>query len=317
MDDAMVNEARGCDPSPDDGSPSDCGSPLALPFFISFMVIGSFVFLNLVVAVILDNFTALGNVNPELVSAADISNFKDEWSRLDPDADGLIPAKHLPDLVMSLRTPLGLHGTELLDGPNPRSKALRFCLSLGLRQRESQLAFRVVLDALITKNYAAKRIIETEVPRKDSQNVPEVLTPKRRESAAVYAEEIIGMYLQGRRAQSPDGSPLGRRASKSVPVDPDVPSRSLSAAVTTLPSAPSPPLSAAAATLTNGQNCSPTRRMVSPPVAQPQLRCPPPSGARRSRNGENPVRRRDHSASPAGPSAKRKLPAPAAMPPPV
>jgi hypothetical protein len=143
MDDAMVNEARGCDPSPDDGSPSDCGSPLALPFFISFMVIGSFVFLNLVVAVILDNFTALGNVNPELVSAADISNFKDEWSRLDPDADGLIPAKHLPDLVMSLRTPLGLHGTELLDGPNPRSKALRFCLSLGLRQRESQLAFRV------------------------------------------------------------------------------------------------------------------------------------------------------------------------------
>ena len=76
MNDAMVDEARGCDPAPEDGSPSDCGSPLAMPFFISFIVIGTFVFLNLIVAVILENFTALGNVNPELVSASDISDFK-------------------------------------------------------------------------------------------------------------------------------------------------------------------------------------------------------------------------------------------------
>merc|ERR1719453_1623512 len=42
MDDAMIDEERGCDPHPEDGSPSDCGSPLALPYFISFLVIGSF-----------------------------------------------------------------------------------------------------------------------------------------------------------------------------------------------------------------------------------------------------------------------------------
>ena len=66
MNDAMVDEERGCDPL---ATPSDCGSGLAVPYFISFMVIGSFVFLNLVVAVILDNFTALGDVNPDLVSA--------------------------------------------------------------------------------------------------------------------------------------------------------------------------------------------------------------------------------------------------------
>ena len=56
-----VDEARGCDPA---RVPSNCGTPLALPYFISFTVLGSFVFLNLVVAVILEHFTALGNVNP-------------------------------------------------------------------------------------------------------------------------------------------------------------------------------------------------------------------------------------------------------------
>ena len=40
-------------------------------------ILGSFVFLNLVVAVILENFSSLGNLNPDLVSAADIEIFKE------------------------------------------------------------------------------------------------------------------------------------------------------------------------------------------------------------------------------------------------
>ena len=42
MDDAMINEERGCDPTPGDGGPSDCGSPLAMPFFISFTIFSFF-----------------------------------------------------------------------------------------------------------------------------------------------------------------------------------------------------------------------------------------------------------------------------------
>merc|ERR550514_1558427 len=102
MDDAMIDEARGCDPN---AVPTDCGSTIAIPYFISFTIIGTFVMLNLVVAVILENFTALGNVNPDLVSAADIADFKDEWGSLDPDANGLIPTKYLPGLVMTLKAP--------------------------------------------------------------------------------------------------------------------------------------------------------------------------------------------------------------------
>ena len=38
----------------------DCGSRIAVPFFVSFQIIGAFVFLNLVVAVMIESFTVLG-----------------------------------------------------------------------------------------------------------------------------------------------------------------------------------------------------------------------------------------------------------------
>merc|ERR1719230_878549 len=120
MDDAMISPERGCDP---DMIPTDCGSPIAIPYFISFTVVGTFVMLNLVVAVILENFTSLGNVNSDLVSTNDIVEFKEAWGYYDPDADGNIPAKALPRLVLDLPPPLGLKGTT----SESDSKAFRFC----------------------------------------------------------------------------------------------------------------------------------------------------------------------------------------------
>ena len=72
MYDCMINEARGCDPSAHGGR-GDCGTRLALPYFISYTIVATFVFINLVVAVILENFTALGSLNADLVSTHDIA----------------------------------------------------------------------------------------------------------------------------------------------------------------------------------------------------------------------------------------------------
>ena len=37
----------------------NCGTVAAVPFFISYQLLGSFIFLNLIVAVILENYTSL------------------------------------------------------------------------------------------------------------------------------------------------------------------------------------------------------------------------------------------------------------------
>ena len=223
MDDAMINEERGCDPKPLDGSPSDCGSPLALPYFVSFVIVGNFIFLNLVVAVIIDNFTALGKQNPDLVSASDILDFKDAWGLYDPDADGKIPVKDLPDLLMGLRPPLGLLGSSLLSGTNPRAKVLRFCLTLQLHQRDGMIEFKKTLDALIKKNYDSKKIevLPLEISETRAQGPPK-MTPRRRGMASVYAEELIadGVINFKRRKGIPVSakppSPDRRSASPSI-----------------------------------------------------------------------------------------------------
>ena len=104
MTDAAVTE--------DSGTCSEhlgnCGSSAAIPFFISFQLIGSFVFLNLVVAVILENFSSLGSMRSDLVSASDLELFKEAWATFDPDANQKIPARHLPELVMMVPPPMGL-----------------------------------------------------------------------------------------------------------------------------------------------------------------------------------------------------------------
>ena len=61
-------------------------------------VIACFVFLNLVIAVILDHFTSLGNQNPDLVTAADITAFSEMWAQFDEDGTQQIAAVELPYL---------------------------------------------------------------------------------------------------------------------------------------------------------------------------------------------------------------------------
>jgi hypothetical protein len=176
MDDLLVDEHRGCDPN---ASPSDCGTPLSLPFFISWTVIGSFVFLNLIVAVILEHFTALGNVNPDLVSSNDIADFKDAWAAFDPDADGWIPAKSLPQLIRALKAPIGIGDTK--DGAT-HAKAVKFCIRLGITSKDGQVQFREVLDALLNKNYAKNNIDLSMEDDEDDEEVaaaPELASPMK------------------------------------------------------------------------------------------------------------------------------------------
>ena len=119
MADAMIEAHTGkCS-----DAEGNCGSWMAIPYFISFQVLGSFVLLNLIVAIILESFTTLGKENPKLVSADDIDAFKEAWAFFDPDADKYIPARDLPKLCLALPPPIGMKGQA-------HSAAVRACVNL-------------------------------------------------------------------------------------------------------------------------------------------------------------------------------------------
>ena len=142
MADTMVTEESGeCS-----AAMGDCGSKLAVPYFISFQVIGSFVFLNLVVAVILENFGNLYNTDTDLVSAQDIETFSETWAEFDPDATNYIPSTQMVALLLRLPPPLGLKGKS-------EQQARKLCLLLRVPQHEGSIAFSEVLKEIVENNY--------------------------------------------------------------------------------------------------------------------------------------------------------------------
>ena len=144
MMDGMMDEASGqCTIAE-----GNCGTPAALPYFLSFQIIACFIFLNLIVAVMLDNFTSLGSQNPDLVSAADIAHFTEAWADFDPDADQLIPMDDLPQLVAQLPPPMGTKGVGRR-GSSELRHALRMCMHLQVAQHEGEVRFEEVIDALV------------------------------------------------------------------------------------------------------------------------------------------------------------------------
>ena len=151
MADAMESPEMGhC--SSEEGN---CGSWIAVPYFISFQILGSFVFLNLVVAVILENFTSQTSGNPDLIAGPDLERFKEGWAKFDADADYYIAAWELPELILELPAPLGLQGTAEAEagGRTAERAANIMCMRMQVPERDGDVAYLDVLEALIQHNF--------------------------------------------------------------------------------------------------------------------------------------------------------------------
>ena len=100
-----------------DGAPANaiqdhCGpwSGLTVAYFMLFMVLCGFLLLNLVIAVILDNFQNSSS-NEELeVSQSNILQFAEMWGKLDPKTTLFIPTACLTQLLETVEPPLGTAG---------------------------------------------------------------------------------------------------------------------------------------------------------------------------------------------------------------
>lgn len=104
MYDCMVEYPR-CD---DDNNPNNdygCGNPLAAyMYFYSFMILGSFIMLNLFLAVVLENYTVC--VCEKIITKEHLHDFRRIWAAYDPRGTGVIPTHQLhPFLLLVYTTP--------------------------------------------------------------------------------------------------------------------------------------------------------------------------------------------------------------------
>ena len=87
----------------------DCGSPsAAIFFFVSFQVLSSFVILNMMIALILEEYSKSVNREKHRVNPDDAEAFVDLWAEYDPYASGRMHVRHLHSFIKGLPPPLGL-----------------------------------------------------------------------------------------------------------------------------------------------------------------------------------------------------------------
>mgnify|MGYP001617509467 FL=1 len=92
----------------DDCGPDDCGTIFAPLYYVIFIILGSFVMLNVIVAVILDNFNTTMRLDHSKVKVMDLKRFSDAWSKHDPQATLQVETKYFPQIICALKPPLGI-----------------------------------------------------------------------------------------------------------------------------------------------------------------------------------------------------------------
>ena len=117
-------------------------------YFVLFILICGFVMLNLVIAVILDNFQSYsGNVDLP-ISEEDFTHFALEWGRIDRGGSYYIAVEKLPKLLKRLSAPLGVK--NLPKGMIKRSLILTL-FTCNVSVEEGKVHFSSVLKALAAR----------------------------------------------------------------------------------------------------------------------------------------------------------------------
>jgi hypothetical protein len=84
---------------------SDCGNSTAsILYFCSFYIIITYIVLNLLVAIIMENFSLFySNEEDALLSYTDIRHFQTIWNMIDTGRKGIIPVRRVKFLLRLLR----------------------------------------------------------------------------------------------------------------------------------------------------------------------------------------------------------------------
>ena len=113
MHDAMVSGDK-CNADAD-----NCGSALAPIYFLSFFIFSALTLLNLLVAIILDNFEGTMDFDESPVQDKDLDLFKHAWAEFDNGASGFLTRENVVQVLALLPPPLGVASGRSCAGTVP------------------------------------------------------------------------------------------------------------------------------------------------------------------------------------------------------
>ncbi|XP_041355861.1 sodium leak channel non-selective protein-like [Gigantopelta aegis] len=137
---------------------TDCGNfTTSLIYFCSFYVIITYIVLNLLVAIIMENFSLFySNDEDALLSYNDIRQFQNTWNLVDINRKGLIPARRVKFLLRLLR------GRLEVDLEKDRLLFKHMCYEIEKLHQGGDVTFHDVLSMLTYRSVDIRKSLQLE-----------------------------------------------------------------------------------------------------------------------------------------------------------
>ncbi|XP_059160576.1 sodium leak channel NALCN-like isoform X2 [Physella acuta] len=137
---------------------TDCGNYLAsIVYFCSFYVIITYIVLNLLVAIIMENFSLFySNEEDALLSYNDIRQFQNTWNLVDINRKGMIPARRVRFLLRLLR------GRLEVDLERDRLLFKHMCFEIEKLHQGGDVTFHDVLSMLSYRSVDIRKSLQLE-----------------------------------------------------------------------------------------------------------------------------------------------------------
>ncbi|XP_055869131.1 sodium leak channel NALCN-like isoform X2 [Biomphalaria glabrata] len=137
---------------------TDCGNYFAsIVYFCSFYVIITYIVLNLLVAIIMENFSLFySNEEDALLSYNDIRQFQNTWNLVDINRKGMIPARRVRFLLRLLR------GRLEVDLERDRLLFKHMCYEIEKLHQGGEVTFHDVLSMLSYRSVDIRKSLQLE-----------------------------------------------------------------------------------------------------------------------------------------------------------
>ncbi|POM57737.1 Hypothetical protein PHPALM_37711, partial [Phytophthora palmivora] len=151
-----------------------CGNPIAYLFFCSFTLLGTYVMLNVTVAVILESFSVSNEDDEPLFDPELLTEFQAKWAQVDPKAKGFIPVNKLYTIFAILEPPL-VKPEAVLD----KNSFLHFVCNMRLPMYEGETVYFTDTLLAMTREMV-KEDVEDEFDAIENVTPPMEDMPSRR-----------------------------------------------------------------------------------------------------------------------------------------
>ena len=134
-----------------DPNSGNCGYKEVAPLLFVLVMLGiNYMLLNLLIAVILDNFMETQSMSESKVTDEHFESFDDAWSLYDYNADGMIESNLVPALITRVLYPLGLKDIPLqnMHGITIRKHAKQMTQTLNCPVIHGMVAFASLRSAM-------------------------------------------------------------------------------------------------------------------------------------------------------------------------